>query len=123
MLENDELDYYQSPKPKQNEPQPEQITNIGGNEFKNGHRLTISGLLFEVVSHNRIYYCGDDESLTTGLKTIKNTVFDISGENYWKFFAFTGLNENEIKKCIFVEQKPINARAFFDEISKIDFTG
>ena len=106
---------------EQTEQTPEPITNIAGFDFYNSMRLTISGLLFEVTSHNRIYYCGDDKSLTTGLKSIKNTVFDISGSNLEKFFKYTGLDINTVKQCIGKKnEKFVDSKLIYEHINKLD---
>lgn len=113
---NDDYDFYSPKKSKEQQAEPPRSTWIGGNEFYKGERFTINGFLFELINDNKLLYAGMPENAPKGLR---NTVFDITGDNYHKFFAWTGLSEDKIKKCI-PNDKHVDPQKVYEHINRLD---
>ncbi len=118
----------------ENEENIEQGTIISGNEFFAGMRFTISGILFEITSRNRILCVESHTDLPDKIHNaipgigekhfnklfseLLNTVWDISGNNYFEFFRYTGLEAN-VKKCIPAGNR-VDSQKVYDMLNEAD---
>jgi hypothetical protein len=116
-MEND-LDFMATPQTSGKDKfiKPENpITEINGIKFYNGMRFWLDKMLFEIVNQNRITYVGGYDCPKPDLK---NTVFDISGTNWFEFLNKYDLT-GDVKKYIIGKNYPDSTK-IYEMINKQD---